>query len=208
MAETLQLTHAMGRTGWEVAHAGDDGAFALAAVGHCFAQRRRMLNLPLLWRLRRLWLGGMTALDPRVLRLAVCVDPRVRVSGARVEVRAELPDDGSGSARTRRGSASIPALQATLPLAALRGGDNGLPPVDGLAWRVHALSAEGARAFRKLAAAFVDLPRGAQITVRVGARDSRAPAELRAAFPLRIDLLLDPADGWLTLVPLRRLALG
>lgn len=61
MAETLLLAHTVGRKGWEVAHAGGSAEFALAAVGHCFVHRRLLFNLPLLWRLRKLWHAGVTS---------------------------------------------------------------------------------------------------------------------------------------------------
>ena len=213
MAETLQLTHTLGRTGWDIAHAGGAGEFALAAIGHCFAQRRLLLNLPLLWRLRKLWQGGIAAIDPRALRLAVCVDERVRVSGARLDVAIEPPADVPGersdaAAKPARARKSSRAVQIALPLAVVRERDAWLPAASpGLAWRVHALSADGVTGFRKLVRALAQLPRGATVRLTVSARDSRAPASLRRAFPLRVDLLLAADDGYLTLIPARELSL-
>lgn len=200
MAETLLLTHTLGRAGWDVAHGGGAGEFALAAVGQCVVQRRLLFNLPLLWRLRTLWQQGMGALDPRVLRLALCVDERVRVSGARLDVSLTAPAEQGARAVT---------VDTSFALSVVRERDARLPAAgDGLAWRVHALTADGAKAFRKLARAFAQLPRGTEVALRASARDSRSPAVLRAAFPLRIDVLFDAAQGYVTLVPLRELALA
>lgn len=223
MAETLQLTHTLGRTGWQVAHAGGAAEFALAAVGQCFAQRRLLFNLPLLWKLRSLWTTGMSGIDPRALRLAMCVDERVRVSGAQLQVRFRVPLVQKKALLHRAGGRAFARalsehgnpdrqgkdLHGTLPLPAQRGTDPHLPaPGDGLAWRVHALSAEGVSSFRKLAKGFARLPKGTQVQIRVIARSSRSPRELRAGFPLRVDLRLDPSVGYLTLVPLRRLVIA
>ena len=201
MAETLLLAYEFGRSGWDVAHAGSAGAFALAAVGQCFVQRRLLFDLLLLWRLRRLWRSGMTQLDPRALRLAVCVDRRVAVSGARVDITLAAPADGSARPMT--------LVEAALPFAAVRARDPRLPAAgDGLAWRVHALAAEGVAGFRQLARALAAVDRGAHVALRAAVRRSRSPAALRAAFPLRIDLQLDADEGYVTLVPLRELVLA
>jgi hypothetical protein len=200
MAETLLLTHTLGRRGWDIAHAGAAGEFALAAIGHCFLHRRLLFNLVLLWRLRRLWQEGVTHLDPRALRLAMGVDERVRVSGARLDVTLTAANDGD-RART--------LVEAALPLAAVRERDARLPALDdGLAWRVYALAADGVRGFRRLARVLAGRPRDARVELRASARESRSPAALRAAFPLRVDLLVDAGEGYVTLVPLRELALA
>jgi len=200
MAETLLLAHTVGRTGWEVAHAGTAAEFALAAVGRCFVRRRLLFNLPLLWRLRSLWRDGVAALDPRALRLAMAVDPRVRVAGARIDVRITAPVDD--------GPQPMTLVETALPLAAVRERDARLDELDdGLVWRVHGLAADGVRNFKRLARALEASVRDARVELRVSARESRAPAELRAGFPLRIDLLFDAAEGYVTLVPRRELDL-
>lgn len=200
MAETLLLAHTIGRKGWEVAHAGGAAEFALAAVGQCFVHRRLLFNLPLLWRLRSLLHTDVTTLDPRALRLAMCVDARVRVSGVRLDVTITAPAGDDGAART--------LVETALPLIAVRERDTRLPPADeGMTWRVHALGADGVRNFRRLARALEDVARDALVVLRASARESRAPAALRSAFPLRIDLVFDAAEGYVTLVPLRELAL-
>jgi hypothetical protein len=204
MAEVLQLVHTVGRAGWDVSHAGGSAEFALAAVGRCFARRRLLFNLPLVWRLRKLWHEGVAQLDPRALRLALGVDRRVRVSGARIDVALSAPADPA-----QAGGPPVPALAVSLPLAAVRGADERLPALDdGLDWRVHALSADGVRAFRRLARALERMSKGTRVELRACARESRSPAALRKGFPLRIDLLLHPDDGYLTLVPARTIELA
>lgn len=201
MAETLLLAHTIGRTGWDVAHAGGAAEFALAAVGQCFVHRRLLFNLPLLWRLRSLLHADITTLDPRALRLAMYVDERVRVSGVRLDVTITAPAAGDGGA-------AMTLVEAALPLAAVRERDARLHAAGkGMAWRVHALGAEGVKNFRRLARALAGLTRDARVVLRASARESRSPAALRAAFPLRIDLVFDAAEGYVTLVPLRELVL-
>lgn len=194
MAETLLLTHTLGRAGWEVAHAGGASEFALAAVGQCFVRRRLLFNLPLLWRLRTLWRDGMAALDPRALRLALYVDERVRASGASLEV---------GLSRPAAAGVRAPApVEIELGLAQLRERDDRLPPPEpGHAWRAYALGPEGVKAFRRLARAFADLPPGSEVTLRARLRESRSPRELRDGFPLRVEMLLEADHGYITLVP-------
>lgn len=193
MAETLLLTHTLGRAGWDVAHAGGASEFALAAIGQCFVKRRLLFSLPLLWRLRTLWRDGMAALDPRALRLALYVDERVRVSGASIEVELRRPVAGA--------RAAVPVAVA-LPLVQVRERDEQLPPAEpGHAWRAYALGAEGVKAFRRLARAFADLPPGSEVTLRARLRESRSPRELRDGFPLRVELLLEADHGYITLVP-------
>lgn len=201
ISESLQLVHVVGRSGWEVVHASGDGQFALAAVGQCFAQRRRLLNLMLLWKLRTLWREGMAALDPRALRLALCVDARVRVGGASVDVTVTPP--------APRGGPSPSPLEVSLPLSAVRSRDTRLPAAaPGCTWRVHALAPAAVKNFGRVARALHGMDKGTRIDLNARLRDSRAPALLRTAFPLRIDLLLDAADGYLTLVPARTLVLA
>jgi len=201
MAETLLLARTVGRRGWEVAHAGGAGEFALAAVGRCFAQRGLLLNLPLLWRLRALWATELSALDPRALRLALAMDARVKFSLARIEVRITQPRSAAAAPRA--------LLETALSLAPARGRDARLPLLDdGLAWRVHMLGADGVRSFRRLARALDGLARGARVELLAVTRDSRSPAALRADFPLRIDLLFDDDEGYSTVMPLRRIHLS
>jgi hypothetical protein len=201
MAETLLLAHTIGRKGWDVAHAGGPAEFALAAVGHCFVHRRLVFNLVLLWRLRKLWHDGATALDARSLRLAMGVDERVRVSGARLDVTITSPSEEEGGQPTT-------LIETALPLAAVRERDARLPALDaGQAWRVYALAADGVKNFRRLARMLESIARDARVELRATARESRAPVALRAAFPLRIELLFDPDEGYVTLVPLRGLDL-
>jgi len=201
MAEKLLLAHTVGRSGWEVAHAGGAGEFALAAVGQCFVQRRLLFNLPLLWRLRSLWRSGVASLDPRSLRVAMCVDRRVRFGGTRLDITVTTPVDDGGRPNL--------LVEATLPITALRERDPRLPaPEAGHVWRVHGLTPEGVKNFRPIARAIQAAQRNARVELRASARRSRTPGSLRSAFPLRIDLLFVKSEGYVTLVPLRELVLA
>ena len=77
----------------------------------------------------------------------------------------------------------------------------GPPPApEGLAWRVLALSAEAAATLvtvRQMLASRLPGPEGLAVTV--SAQPALVPAELIAALPVRIDMLVDNREGWFTL---------
>jgi hypothetical protein len=104
--------------------------------------------------------------------------------------------------------AGLAVLSHPWVLAAVRERDARLPALDaGQAWRVYALAADGVKNFRRLARVLESIARDARVELRVSARESRAPVALRAAFPLRIELLFDADEGYVPLVPLRELDL-
>ena len=61
-------------------------------------------------------------------------------------------------------------------------------------------------AFRKLARVLPAVARGSRLTLRAAARTA-VPTAWRSAFPLRVELAVTRAEGWLTLVPARTLDL-
>lgn len=183
--EVLLLTHTMGVAGWRAWHEGAGRAFVLAAFGRCFIERRASFNLPLLWRLRRLWREGAAALDPRGLRLALWLDARVVLRGARVDVRLAPP--------------AAQPMAFTLGLRMLRErGPEADAPV-----RVFGLASDSHERFRRLARDLGTVPKGSVLGLRVEAKHSAAPVALRAEFPLRVDLRLRADEGYATLIRAR-----
>jgi hypothetical protein len=176
----------MGFAGWQAWHASDTRGFVLAAFGRCFVERRIAFNLPLLWRLRRLWREGATSLDPRRLRLAVWLDSRVVLRGVRIDVHLMPPDATSTS--------------VSLGLRALRERASTDDP-DGA--RVFGLVPSSVDGFRRLAGELSQVPKGSALRLHVQARQSSAPPSLRAEFPLRVGLRLRADEGYLTLIRAR-----
>ena len=133
---------------------------------------------------RRLTGSDIFAVDPAVLRAAVLTDGRVTIQAVIVDVRSPALDERF-------------VIRLQQPAAV----DRRLPPAaDGLAWRVLALSAEVATALatvRQMLAARLPGPEGLLVTV--SAQPALVPAELIAALPVRIDMLVDNGEGWFTL---------
>lgn len=183
--EMLLLTHTMGVAGWQARHEGDGRAFVLAAFGRCFVERHVSFNLPLLWRLRKLWREGAAALDPRALRLALWLDERVVLRGARVDVHLAPP------------AAQPKAFGLGLRTLRERGPEAEAPA------RVFGLASDSHDRFRKLARDLGVVPKGSALRLLVEARHSAAPAELRTEFPLRVDLRLHADEDYVTLIRAR-----
>jgi hypothetical protein len=183
--ETLLLTHTIGAAGWGAWHEGGGRAFVLAAFGRCFIERHASFNLPLLWRLRKLWREGAAALDPRALRLALWLDERVVLRGARVDVHLAPP------------AAQPKAFGLGLRTFRERGPEAETPA------RVFGLASDSHDRFRALARDLGVAPKGSALSLRVEARHSGAPPALRAEFPLRVDLRLQADEGYVTLIRAR-----
>jgi hypothetical protein len=133
---------------------------------------------------RRLTGTDLFAVDPAVLRAAVLTDARVAIQAVVIEVRSPALDERF-------------VLRLQQPAAV----DRRLPPApDGLAWRVLSLAAEAATTLvtvRQMLASRLPGPEGLEVTV--SAQPALVPAELIAALPVRIELLVDNREGWFTL---------
>jgi len=133
---------------------------------------------------RRLAGTDIFAVDPAVLRAAVLTDARVTIQAVIVDIRSPALDERF-------------VLRLQQPAAV----DRRLPPApEGLAWRVLALSAEAAATLvtvRQMLASRLPGPEGLAVTV--SAQPALVPAELIAALPVRIDMLVDNREGWFTL---------
>jgi len=133
---------------------------------------------------RRLTGPDIFAVDPAVLRAAVLTDARVTIQAVVIDVRSPALDERF-------------VMRLQQPAAV----DRRLPPApDGLAWRVLALSADATATLvtvRKMLASRLPGPEGLEVTV--SAQPALVPADLIAALPVRIDLLVDNREGWFTL---------
>jgi hypothetical protein len=133
---------------------------------------------------RRLTGTDIFTVDPAVLRAAVLTDARVTIQAVIVDLRSPALDERF-------------VLRLQQPAAI----DRRLPPApEGLAWRVLALSAEATATLvtvRRMLASRLPGPEGLAVTV--SAQPALVPAELIAALPVRIDMLVDNREGWFTL---------
>ncbi len=133
---------------------------------------------------RRLTGADIFALEPAALRAAVLTDARVVVQMVVIDLRSPALDE-----RFVIRLQQPAAADARLPTAA-----------EGFAWRVLALSAEAASTLvtvRQMLASRLPGPEGLAVTV--SAQPALVPADLIAALPVRIDLLVDNREGWFTL---------
>ena len=122
------------------------------------------------------------ALDPAVLRAAVLTDTRVMMQAVAIELLAPAQEERF----VIRMLQSV-AVDPRLP-----------PPPAGHAWQVFALTAEGTTTLvtvRQLLASRTPAAADA-IAVSVSAQAAMVPADLLAALPVRIELLVDNREGW------------
>ncbi len=192
MAERLRLTRTFGSAGWQAWHADGDG-FVLAALGTCLLRPGASLALRGFWRLLRLWRRGPDAVDPDALRLALCLQRDVRLSGISVRVELAHASD-TPHARTYEFALRGMRRSAALPAAE-----------EGHAWTVLALAAGNQCAFAAMTAALYAAPRGTRLTVDFAARRTHAPDKLRADFPLRAAAQFSAHEGWLPLIRATRI---
>jgi hypothetical protein len=164
------------------------GAAALAA---CAA-----VPLPTLWRLRSFGPEQLFALDPTQLRAAARVDARARMTNVTITLDVE-PTDGAPR-RTYR----IPLEQPTSDPRLERA------PAD-RRWYAFALSPQGIAEHQRIKREYAAVAKGSRATLKIAAaEDGTVPPDLKRAFPLRLDVLLDPAEGYFTLIRETRLDLS
>ena len=133
---------------------------------------------------RRLTGADLFAVEPSVFRAAVLTDARVTIQAVVIDLRSPALDERF-------------VLRLQQPAAV----DHRLPAApEGLAWRVMALSADAAKTLvtvRQMLASRLPGPEGLAVTV--SAQPSMVPADLIAALPVRIEMLVDNREGWFTL---------
>lgn len=148
------------------------------------------LSIPVstIWKLRNFGPEQLFALDPTELRAALLVDPRVTMKGGRIDIAIEPPG-------------GAPKRSYAILLQQPQRDDPRLPRAPaGRTWQVFALSPASVAEFAKLKQEFKAIPKGTTVTVSVGFDEREVPPELRRDFPVRLDLLLDPADGYFTMI--------
>ena len=137
---------------------------------------------PQLTKKRAVTAADVFALDPAVLRAAVLTDTRVIMQAVAVELLAPAQDERF-VIRLQQPAAVDPHLPS--------------PPA-GRAWQVFALTAEGTTTLvtvRQLLASRTPVANDA-VAVSVSAQAAMVPADLLAALPVRIELLVDNREGW------------
>jgi hypothetical protein len=144
--------------------------------------------LTTMWRLRSFGVEQLFALDPTQLRAAARVDSRARMRNVTIGVDVEPAD------RSTPRSYVIPLDQ---PAA-----DPRLEPAPpGRRWYAFALSAQGLGEYTRIKQNYASVPKGSRGKVTIAAADDGSvPPDLMRAFPLRLDVLLDPAEGYFTLI--------
>lgn len=152
--------------------------------------------LSTVWRLRSFGAEQLFALDPTQLRAAARVDARASMKNVTIGLEVK-PADGSPS-RTYLIPLEQPVHDPRLERA----------PAD-RRWFAFALSPKGLTEYQRIKREYASIPKGSHGTVKIAASDDGAvPAELKRAFPLRVDVLLDPAEGYFTLISETRLDLS
>jgi hypothetical protein len=144
--------------------------------------------LSTIWKLRSFGPEQLVALNPKELRAAARVDSRVTMSGVMIVVEVEP-------------AAGAPKRRYELKLDAPQREDPRLERAPaGRRWFVFALSPQGVEEFERIKREYASIPKGSRGTVSVSAEEGFVPPELQKKFPVRTDLLLEPADGYFTLI--------
>ena len=155
---------------------------ALAATG--------CLSIPAstLWRMRSFGVDAFFALDPDHNRGAVRTAARARYEAGGIDIDAKLQGQ--------------PAARHALELRSQQAGDPRLEPAPpGRRWYVFALGPPGVEVFHDLRRRLATVRRdgSSEIRIGIGARSAEVPPELARALPMRLDLLLDPREGYFTM---------
>ena len=133
---------------------------------------------------RGLTAADVFAVEPAALRAAVLTDARVMVQAVVIELR-ELGKQERFLLRLQNAAAADP----------------GLPPApSGSAWQVFALNTDGVTTLVTVRQLLLSRVGGSDdIAVSVSAQPAMVPADLLAALPVRIAMLVDGREGWFTL---------
>lgn len=140
-----------------------------------------------MWKLARFDRTTLLAVDPAQLRAAALVDARATMKDVTMKISL-APKDGK-------------PVDYSILLTEPVSGDPRLSPAPaGRRWNIFALTAEGQRDFMRMRESALALPPGSSLTIGLSAREGTFPPELARRFPLRLDMLLDPQDGWFTVL--------
>jgi hypothetical protein len=168
---------------------------SLLAVALC-AAGCTSVPLATMWRLRSFTAEQLFALDPTELRAAARVDSRAVMRNVTIDLEVE-PADKSGR-RAYRIPLEQPVHDPRLERA----------PVD-RRWFAFGLSKQGLAEYQRIRREYAAIPKGSRGTLKISASDDGTiPPDLKRAFPLRVDILLDPAEGYVTLISETKLDLS
>lgn len=143
--------------------------------------------LSTMWKFASFDRDAFLAIDPAQLRAAALTDERATMKDVTIKVTLG-PKDGA----PREG-----LIVLTDPVSR----DARLPPAPaGRRWSILALTPAAQREFVALREAALKLPPGSSMTLGVSASEGTVPPDLVKRFPLRLDLQLNTADGWFTLL--------
>lgn len=143
--------------------------------------------LSTMWKFARFDRDAFLAIDPAQLRAAVLTDARATMKDVTIRVTL-TPKDGAPRE-------SVIAL--TEPVSR----DARLPAAPaGRRWNIFALTPAAQREFATVREAAVRMPPGSSFAVRLTPNEDAVPPELMTRFPLRLDLQLNVADGWFTVL--------
>ncbi len=141
-----------------------------------------------IWRMRSFNVEDFLALDAAALRAAVQSDPRVKFSRVEIDIMVQ-PKEGTEERHVIRLDAQQrddPRLQR---------------PASNRRWTVFALDSGGVVTFERVRQSVARVSKqGGRMTTKVTPKETDVPPELATRLPLRLDLLLDPKEGWFTLV--------
>ena len=156
-------------------------AFALAGC--------TSVPLATMWKLRSFSIDEFFALNPNDMRGAVRTDSRASFNAVDIDFLV-TPKGGEPRKHAIRMQQSVGADARLEPAAADR------------RWHVFALGREGVKVFdavRRDVLAARSIP-GSSVRIAIGAQEAHVPPEIAKALPLRVDLLLDPKQGWFTML--------
>lgn len=152
--------------------------------------------LSTMWRMRSFDADQLFALDPTELRVAARVDERAVMRNATLSLDID-PADKSG-----RRAYVIPLEQPVSDPRLERA------PAD-RRWFAFALSKQGLAEYQRIKQEYRSIPKGSRSTLKISASDDGTiPPDLKRDFPLRVDVLLTPAEGYFTLIRETRLDLS
>lgn len=160
------------------------GAVPMFAVAGCTS-----VPLATIWKMRSFTVDDFFALNPDDLRAAVRTDARASYGAVDINITV-APKGGEASHH------AIRLQQAVASDARLE------PPPANRHWYVFALGPEGVKVFdavRRQVAVVRRIP-GSSLRLGIGAQEANVPPDIAKALPMRLDLMLDPKEGWFTMV--------
>ena len=160
------------------------GTAAALAVSGCTS-----VPIATMWRMRNFSVDDFFAIDPNDLRAAVRTDARASFTSVDIVFKV-MPKGGEPTQHLIRLQQDVAADARLEPAPADR------------RWYVFALGPQGAKVFeavRKEVAAVRKIS-GSSVSIGISAQESNVPPDIAKALPLRVDLLLEPKQGWFTMI--------